>query len=126
MKKNILVPSEYQVQCEIFKWAKLSEAKWPELRLLKGSLNGVRLTIGQATKAKKSGMVRGWPDIQLPVARGLSHGLFIELKKVGGKNPEPHQKEILRLLSEQGNECYCCKGLKAAISVIETYLGGKP
>jgi hypothetical protein len=121
---KIKTKSEWNYQCEIFEWVKLSLVKWPELRLLKGSLNGVKLTIGQATKAKRSGMVRGWPDIQLPVPRNGFNGLFIELKKLGGRNPDPHQEEMLHLLAEYGNACYCCKGSEAAIETIDKYLKG--
>lgn len=60
------------------------EYKYPELWLLNGSLNGVRLSIGQAVKAKRCGEKRGFPDIFLPVARKGFHGLAIELKKKKG------------------------------------------
>lgn len=47
--------SEHQEQCIIFEWAKIMSSQYPELKLLNASLNGVRLSIGQATKAKRSG-----------------------------------------------------------------------
>jgi hypothetical protein len=114
--------SEYQEQVLIFQWASIMSVQRSELKLLNASLNGVRLTIGQATKANRAGMKKGYPDIFLPVKRGIYSGLFIELKKVGGQKPRPEQIEWLKALSEQGFDTYCCKGSQAAISTIESYL----
>jgi hypothetical protein len=115
---------EYEEQVIIFEWASMMSIQRPELKLLHASLNGVRLTIGQATKAKRAGMKKGYPDIFLPVKRGIYSGLYIELKKVGGKKPGPEQEKWLEALSEQGFDTYCCKGSKAAIATIESYLNG--
>ena len=121
IKNNL---SEYEHQVQVFEWAKMMSVQRPELKLLNASLNGVRLTIGQAMKAKRAGMKKGYPDIFLPVPRGIFHGLFIELKKAGGKKPDPEQEKWLKALAEQSFECFCCKGSKAAISTIESYLNG--
>ena len=72
---------EWREQEKVFKWASMYDHEYPELKLLNGSLNGVRLTPGQASKAKRTGLVKGFPDINLPVPRGVFHGLFIELKR---------------------------------------------
>jgi len=56
MTKNKLpIRSEYQEQCAIFDFVQImiTTGQYPELRLLNGSLNGVKLSIGQAVKAKK-------------------------------------------------------------------------
>jgi hypothetical protein len=116
--------SEFQEQVLIFQWAALMSVQRPELKLLNSSLNGVRLTIGQAKKAKRAGMKKGYPDIFLPVPRGIFHGLFIELKKKGGSKPTKEQAEWLSELVGWGYDCYCCKGSRAAISTIESYLNG--
>jgi hypothetical protein len=116
--------SEYQEQCLVFQWASLMSVQRPELKLLNSSLNGVRLSIGQATKAKRAGMKKGYPDIFLPVPKGIFHGLFIELKKKGGPKPTKEQFEWLNVLAEQGFDSYVCRGSQAAISTIESYLNG--
>jgi hypothetical protein len=116
--------SEYNEQCAIFRWAKIMEPWHPELALLSGSLNGVRISIGQAMKAKRAGMKTGYPDLSLPVPRGIYHGLFIELK--AGKNrPTTKQKQFLKALHDQGNYAVACRGADAAIAVITQYLEGK-
>ena len=114
--------SEYEEQCSIFEWAAIKKIERPELRLLNSSLNGVRLSIGAAKKAKRAGMKAGFPDIFLPVARGEHYGLFIELKRVGGPKPKPEQEQWLKWLSAEGYDCYCCKGAEAAIRIILGYL----
>jgi len=118
-----LEPSEFEQQKHIFLWAKVMEREYPELWLLNGSLNGVRFTIGQAVKAKASGMKKGYPDIGLDVSRGGYHGLRIELKKSNG-NPTVEQKEWAGRLREQGYLARFCYGSDMAKKVIVAYLKG--
>ena len=117
--------TEFEEQCSIFSWAEMKQIEIPELRLLNSSLNGVRLSIGAAKKAKKAGLRAGYPDLFLPVSRSGYHGLFIELKRVGGRNPEPNQAMWLSSLSNEGYDCYCCRGAEAAIQTIISYLNGE-
>jgi hypothetical protein len=116
--------SEYEEQVTVFSWIDMMKIQKPELRLAHASLNGARLTIGQAVKMKKAGMRAGVPDILIPIKRGPHSGLFIELKRIGGKKPDPKQEEWLKALSEQGFDCKCCFGSEAAIRCIESYLNG--
>ena len=116
--------SEFEEQAAIVKWARLMAVQYPELKLLNASANGVRLTKAQAGKAKAAGMVAGWPDLNLPVARGGFNGLYIELK-VGRRKPEAHQVDILKALAAQGHCCLAIWGADAAIRKIEEYLEGK-
>ena len=118
--------SEYLEQVNIFAWRNIESVKYPELRLLTASANGVKLSIGLAMKARRAGMLpKGYPDLFMPVKRGEYSGLFIELKKKGGRKPKPEQADWLMALSEQGYACYCCKGSQAAIKIIEDYLLGR-
>lgn len=114
--------SEYNEQVRLFEWANKNECNYPELRLLNASLNGVRLSIGQAVKAKAGGMKAGYPDICLPVARNNYHGLFIELKDGKGRMSE-QQKWWLQELSYNGYLAIECRGAEEAIKIISNYLG---
>lgn len=114
--------NEWQEQCIIFRWAEMQEAQYPELKLLKADLNGVRLTIGQAMKAKRAGMKKGYPDMFLPIQRNGYAGLFIELK-VGKNQPTKEQKKWLTELGKQGYKTCCCWGAEAAITAIKQYMG---
>ena len=118
-------PSEYEQQKHIFLWAGMMEREYPELWLLNGSLNGVRLTIGQANKAKASGMKKGFPDIGLPVARGSYHGLHIELKKTKGSKTSKDQIDWINRLRLEGYYACICLGSDMAKTVIVQYLRGE-
>ena len=112
--------TEYEEQKLIFEY--MNHVKNPALKLLTASMMGVKLSIGQATKAKRSGSLAGWPDIQLAVSRGGYHGLFIELKRLKGGVVSLKQKLILNQLAEEGYKASVCKGHKAAIKEILDYL----
>ncbi len=117
--------SEHEEQVAIFQWAELNLHRFPVLELLQGSLNGVRLNIGQAVKAKRAGLKAGWPDLFLPVSSGNYHGLFIELKKRGNTYPTKKQHKILYALNDQGYLAIWGRGSDFAIAQIELYLKGK-
>ena len=108
----------------IFKWADLQSGLMPELKLLNGSLNGVKLSIGSAIKAKRQGLRKGYPDIALPVARAGFNALFIELKKADGGRLSKEQKEWLTALKKQGNFAVCAHGASKSIEIIKAYLRG--
>jgi hypothetical protein len=113
--------SEFNHQASLFAWAKLNYKKYPELELMFAINNGLRLTIGQAMKAKRSGTRKGIPDLMLACSRKGFHGLFIEMKKKGGKL-SPEQKDKLSRLTLEGYKCYACFSCDQAIDVIEDYL----
>lgn len=119
-----LMPTEYAEQCSIFRRAQLHIREWPELRFLNGSLNGVRLTIGQAVKCKNVGMKKGYPDLFLPIKRRNYSGLFIELKRIEGGWADPDQRLWATMLTSQGYRHEFCKGADAAWAVIVNYLSG--
>lgn len=76
--------------------------------------NGARL--------KKEGLKKGIPDLFLPVARGKFHGLFIEMKKAGGKT-SIEQKHWIAKLRKQGYLVEVCDSVKA-IDLIKSYIEG--
>ena len=114
--------SEYTEQVTVFNWAKHTENMHPELKLLNASLNGVRLSIGQAVKAKAGGMRAGYPDIFLPVARSGYHGLFIELKEKKGNPVQPDQKWWKQELTANDYLAVICYGAEETIAIIKNYL----
>lgn len=117
--------SEYVEQCAVFKWAALYAHKWPGLWLLNGSMMGVNLHKVARARAKKAGVKRGKPDINLPVACGGFHSLWIELKKEHGGTLKAWQREWLENLAKAGNYAVCCHGSEAAIITIERYITGQ-
>lgn len=127
---ELLARSEYQEQVSVFEWAEIAKTTYPELEMLVGSLNGVRLPIGAAVKAKKAGLKRGYPDLSLDCRRSTNlgplrqfyGGLRIELKRIGDSKISPEQVWWLDRLREQGYRAVVCWGAGEAIREITSYL----
>ena len=122
MKKNDSPLEEWE-QEQVFIWRMDNCEKYPDLLLLNGSLCGVRLRPGQWKKAKRQGMPKGFPDINLPVVCYPWNSLYIELKRVKGGVVSKEQKWWLERLREQGHKAVVAKGHEAAIEIIKNYLG---
>ena len=101
------------------------EAVEPRLALLNSSQNGLRVSIRTAIKAKAGGMRRGFPDVFLPVPCNGQHGLFLEMKRKGGRPSDlsPDQRQWLAALREQGYAAQVAFGWEEAVRIILAYLG---
>lgn len=113
--------SESQEQQVIIAWVKLSTRKYPPLKLLYSTLNGVRLSMRQAIKAKREGNLKGVSDIVLPYPSGPYYGLYLELK-IKGNYMTKEQKAWKENMARCGYFSACCYGSKEAIEVIESYI----
>ena len=87
------------------------------------SLGGIRTGIKQARKARKTGYVKGFPDLQITEARKGYYGLFLELKKDNKAYASESQKNWIQALNERGYKAQITKGLDATIKAINDYLG---
>ena len=74
---------------------------------------------------RAQGVKSGVPDLCLPVARGASHGLYIELKRQRGGRISEEQVRWINGLLKQGYAAAICKGWQEAASVITDYLRQK-
>lgn len=119
LKKNNL-HLESDEQMAYVKWIKVMH---PTI-IFSSALGGIKTTIGQAVKLKRLGYLKGLPDLMIFYPIGLYHGLFIELKKVGGKPPEPHQIDVGERLSSLGYSVWVCYGCAEAITLTSKYLKG--
>lgn len=118
--------SEYDHQVKLFELAEIYKTRYPELVLLTGSLNGVRLHIGSRIKMKRAGCLNaGFPDIQLPVPRHGYHGLFIELKEPKRGVVSDEQKKWLAALNGYGYFAEVAYGYRQAWEIIINYLKGE-
>ena len=121
---------EYQEQVKIFEWARINSYRYPDLKLLNSSLNGIKIhNIKAAARAKKAGMKKGYPDIFLPTARGGYFGLFIELKRPANKllgtqkgSSTQEQREWIEILNTQNYKAKICYGASEAIELLKEYL----
>jgi len=124
-------PLESVEQAAFIRWCRLETniRKYPGLELMHCSLNGVKLTKGQAGKAKGQGMLAGIPDLFLPVAREGMHtgyrvdnnGLYIEMKRLKGSALKQSQKVIIPMLEKQEFKVVVAKGCNEAIQAVEDY-----
>ena len=117
--------TENQEQAALMEWAKLSEWKRPELRLLHAIPNGGLRDARTAAILARTGVKSGVPDLCLPVARGGFHGLYIELKRLKGGVLSINQKTWLGLLSKEGYKAVMCRGWLEARDTILNYLEEK-
>lgn len=126
MKANLnkmpTVPESVE-QINLFRWAILQECKYPELILLHHIPNGGLRSKATAVRLKMEGVKAGVPDICLPVPRGNSHGLYIELK-VGKNKTSKNQNNWIDALRIQGYQVDVCYGWEEASEVIANYLKG--
>jgi hypothetical protein len=120
---------EYHEQVRLFQMRDLYLPQYPDLKYLNSSLCGIRLPIGLAVKAKRMGMPKGFPDINLPTKRSNYSGLYIELKRPAIKSLgvkagmlTKEQKEWIAYLAIQSYVVAVCKGAENALNIILGYL----
>lgn len=112
---------ESSEQMLVIDWAMREECTWPEIALLHHIPNGGQRNKAVAAKLKAEGVKAGVPDLCLPVPRGKYHGLYIEMKAIGGRTSKD-QDAWIAALTEQGYAAQVCVGFKEAKETIEKYL----
>lgn len=138
-KKVYYIPgqSEHTIQCEVIdycdhmggvdfrkEYTKEEFGSIPCLKWIYACPNGSHKSIVAAVKFKREGLKAGVPDLFLPVPiRGtmIKHGLYIEMKKPGGKLGSK-QREWRDYLIDAGYSWAVCESSKEAIEVIRGYL----
>jgi hypothetical protein len=121
------IPSEEDEQIALFAWARAHRRKYPELRWLHASLNGMAASSPrEAKQAKRAGMESGVPDVFLPVPRGKHCGLYIEMKRSDKtlSDLSESQREWKTGLTENGYRAEVSFNWEQAKDFILEYLGG--
>ena len=100
--------------------------------LFNSDLSGIKLTMGQAVKAKKLRSSKGFPDLVIYEPRCNCHALFLELKREGekilNKNGDlktdhlKEQDEIISKLCAKGYLACFAIGFDEAKRIIDLYL----
>lgn len=96
----------------------------PEFALKSSPMSGVRDSKTGA-RLKREGARAGDPDLNLQVARGKYHGLYLELKTATGR-VSPDQATFLAYLNSAGYLALICRSLDDAVKTIVSYLGDVP
>ena len=68
------------------------QLQYPQLRYC-ASLGGIRTSMKQAVLAKKTGYVKGFPDMQICKVNSKYAGLFLEIKADKTCYPSKEQKQ---------------------------------
>lgn len=107
---------------------------YPDVMFRADTTAGMKLTIGQAMKAKRlGGNTKDWPDLMIMEPKKHHHGLFIELKKEGTKLykkdgvtfRDDHikcQNDTLEALNQKGYVAKFACGFEEARAIIDEYM----
>ena len=122
--------TEHGHQVALFAWCALNVGIYPELKWFHAIPNGG--TRGDDTKTrairggqlKAEGVKKGVSDCFLPIRRGIFSGLYIEMKKPGGKE-SIEQIEFSNFVISQGFGYICCDTWEKAKNVLINYLNHK-
>ena len=116
-KRKTTPESESNQQEIVIKYLRLA---YPDA-LYCASAGGMRTSYLQAIKMKRTGYVKGFPDLFIYEPRNEYKGLAIEMKKEKGGVASPEQKRWQEQLRNRGYASYICKGNEEAIKVIDEY-----
>lgn len=117
------MPTEHDHQRALIAWAKHMATAEPSLAFLSHLFaipNGGGRNAATAGRLKAEGVLAGVPDLFLPVARGGYHGLWIEMKKEGGRASKS-QEDFFAFLRGQKYYVAVCLGCEAAKDEIIKY-----
>ena len=116
--------SESRLQREVVKYIQL---QYPKARYC-ASLGGIRTSMTQAVMAKRTGYVKGFPDLFIYESRTVDgityHGLALEIKTIKGRATK-EQKEWIEALNERGYKAEVVKGLPDILNLIDSYMNEK-
>ena len=106
--------TEYEEQCAFVEWCALNHI--PVVHIPNEGKRSPR----EGARLIRAGLVRGFPDLFVPLPRGEYHGLFIEMK-FGKNKPTREQVEQLRALCARGYAVTVSYGAEQAIRVTRHY-----
>ena len=116
------VASEAQEQAAVVEWWRFACKKYgvPEVSLMHIANEGTG-SVARGRLQKRQGVRAGVSDLFLSVARGEFCGLWIEMKRIGGR-VRPEQLEFLEKMRELRYDGVVCHGAEAAIEKIDAYM----
>jgi hypothetical protein len=114
--------TEHAEQVELMRLVKMSEGKYPALKLMFACPNGGLRHRTVAAKLKAEGAKPGVPDLLLPVPLGGYTGLAIEMKSMTGYASR-EQRDWIEALRSHGWRAEVCRGRDAAWKVVLEYVG---
>ena len=116
------VASEAQEQASVIEWWRFACRKYgvTEVALLHVANEGTGSVV-RGRLQKRQGVRAGVADLFLSVPRGSFSGLWIEMKRMGGR-VRPEQREFLEKMRDLGYDGVVCHGAEEAIEKIHAYM----
>lgn len=115
--------NEHEHQKAVFEWAGYMLGRFPELHTMHAIPNGGHRDVRVARKLKAEGVKPGVSDICWPCPRGGYHGLYLEMKKVGGYlDKAGTQTAWLESMAAMNYRAVCAWGFESAIKALQDYL----
>lgn len=115
--------AEHQEQKALMEWVEIAKNQYPQLKALFAIPNGEKRDISVAKRLKAEGVSAGVPDLFLAHPTFFFNGLFVEMKRKGGKISQEQQGWIERL-NCNGYQVSVCYSAGEAIEVIKKYISG--
>ena len=112
--------SEHDLQTACVNWFRMQYREYANLLI--AIPNGGQRDVRVARKLKAEGVVAGVPDLFLAVARGQSHGLWIEMKNGKAGRVSEHQYYMLDALAQQGYKGVVCRTFEEFREKVQGYL----
>lgn len=112
--------SEHDLQTACVNWFRMQYREYAHLLI--AIPNGGQRDVRVARKLKAEGVVAGVPDLFLAVARGQSHGLWIEMKNGKAGRVSEHQHYMIDSLARQGYKGVVCRTFDEFMKEINEYL----
>lgn len=121
---NLGLKGEDLTHAEIVRWARHNEKNCSALRFLYHCPSGGHRHPVVAMKLRALGVVRGIPDLHLPVPVGRYAGLWIEVKD--GKKGRVSEEQQLWIdgLRDQHQRVEVVRSAEEGIAVLQSYLSG--
>ncbi len=121
---------EQDEQERLFRWIRAFETDYPELKHVRGSLNGVFLHPNVARTAHAMGMRKGEWDVFIDIPKDVevsntcfsAAGMYIEMK--WGKNKLTLEQKTFRMERQLTHDFRVCYSAKSAAECILHYLWG--
>jgi hypothetical protein len=114
-KKPATHPSEDQEQIAVVDWC--TAMRIPVAHIP----NEGKRSPQRGALMKRMGLQKGFPDLFVTLPRGGFHGLFVEMKAIGGTCTK-EQREWLSLLNQQGYAVCVAVGANEGIEKIKRYV----
>lgn len=119
--KKIVVPNEYDECKGYYQWTQLNPLTRGYVTKI---LNEGKRDPKSGAFLKAIGMQKGYPDYFISVPNDKYHGLFIEMKRIDGKE-KPKDINQISWINKLNGKGYCarfCYGSKEAIELTIKYL----